>query len=75
MRNFFKQLFKDKDGSYSLRELVIALLVLAVLASWLAKQFFQKDVPEFMFYSFCSLIGAGCFGYSLEKKATTTPDN
>ena len=73
MRNFFQQLFKDKDGSFSLRELVIALFVLVIIVSWVAKQFFGKDVPEFMFYSLASLVGAGCFGYSLEKK--TTIDN
>lgn len=68
MKNFFAQIFKDKDGCYSLRELVIALLVIAVFASWIAMQFFHKDVPEFIFCSFASLIAAGCFGYSLEKK-------
>ena len=68
MKNFFRQIFRDKDGCYSLRELVIAILVVAVIASWLAKQFFNRDVPEFMFYSFASLIGGGCFGYSIEKK-------
>ena len=70
MRNFFQQLFKDKDGSFSLRELVIALFVVVIIVSWVAKQFFGKDVPEFMFYSLASLVGAGCFGYSLEKKNT-----
>lgn len=75
MKNFITQILKDKDGSYSLRELVIVLLILAVITSWIAKQFFGKDVPEFMFYSLASLIGAGCFGYSLEKKSSTPNDN
>ena len=73
MKNFLTQLLKDKDGNYSMRELVIGLLVAAVLISWAAKQFFNKEVPEFMFYSFISLVGAGCFGYSIERK--TTIDN
>jgi hypothetical protein len=70
MRHFFKEIFKDKNSRYSLREVVIALLVLALLSSWVAKQFYNKDIPEFMFYSFTSLIAAGCFGYSLEKKTS-----
>ncbi len=73
MKTFFTQLFKDKNGCYSLREVAIALLILALLISWIAQQFFNKTVPEFMFYAFASLIGAGCFGYSLEKK--TNIDN
>jgi hypothetical protein len=64
------ELFKDKNGCYSLREVVIAILVIALLISWIAKQFYNKDIPEFMFYAFASLIGAGCFGYSLEKKTS-----
>lgn len=68
MLNFIQQLLKDKNGNYSIRELVIALLILAILTSWIAQQFFQKDIPEFMFYSFISLVGAGCFGYSIERK-------
>ncbi|OSZ78125.1 hypothetical protein CAP35_07630 [Chitinophagaceae bacterium IBVUCB1] len=66
--DFLKQLFKDKDGCYSLREVVIGLLIVAIIISWIAQQFFNKDIPEFMFYSFASLIAAGCFGYSFEKK-------
>jgi len=73
MKTFLTQLFKDKNGCYSLREVAIALLILALLISWIAQQFFSKMMPEFMFYAFASLIGAGCFGYSLEKK--TTIDN
>jgi hypothetical protein len=68
MLNFIQQLLKDKNGNYSIRELVIGLLILAILISWIAQQFFQKDIPEFMFYSFISLVGAGCFGYSIERK-------
>ena len=68
MKNFLQQLLKDKNGSFSLRELAIALFILVIIISWLAKQFFKFDVPEFMFYSFVSLVGAGCFGYSIEKK-------
>ena len=73
MKKFITQLFKDKDGSYSLREVAIAILIGTLIISWVAQQFFNKAVPEFMFYAFASLIGAGCFGYSLEKK--TTPSN
>lgn len=68
MKTFFGQLFKDKDGNFSLRELAIALFILVIIISWIAQQFFSLDVPEFMFYSFTSLVGAGCFGYSIEKK-------
>ena len=71
MKNFLQQLFKDKNGSFSLRELAVALFVLIIIVSWIAQQFFKKDVPEFMFYSFISLVGAGCFGYSIEKKTNS----
>ena len=71
MKNFLQQLFKDKNGSFSLRELAVALFILVIIASWIAQQFFKLDVPEFMFYSFVSLVGAGCFGYSIEKKTNS----
>lgn len=71
MKNFIQQLFKDKNGNFSLREFATALFILALLTSWVAKQFFSKDVPEYMFYTFATMIGAGCFGYSLEKKNLT----
>ncbi|HMU46465.1 MAG TPA: hypothetical protein PKC72_08865 [Chitinophagaceae bacterium] len=64
-----KQLFKDKNNCYSLREITTALLIMALITSWVAQQFFQKNIPEFMFYSFASLIGAACFGYSIEKRS------
>ncbi|MBK8300389.1 MAG: hypothetical protein IPK90_08055 [Chitinophagaceae bacterium] len=66
-KDCLRHLFKDKNGCYSLRELATALLIIAMLTSWVARQFFYKEIPEFMFYSFASLIGAGCFGYSIEK--------
>lgn len=75
MKTFLTELFKDKNSSYSLREVVIALLMLALLISWIAQQFFNKPIPEFMFYSFASLIGAGCFSYSLEKKTNIDNNN
>lgn len=74
MKQFIQQLLKDKSGSYSMREAVIALLLMALIISWIAKQFFAKDVPEFMFYTFASLIAAGCFGYSFERKSIQPPE-
>ncbi len=68
MNDFLKQLMKDKEGNYSLREMVTLVFVAATLISWIAQQFFQIVIPEYMFYSFVSIIGAGCFGYSFEKK-------
>ena len=73
MNTFFKQLLRDKNGSYSLREAIIALLAFIMLVSWIAQQFFGKNIPEFMFYSFTSLVAAGCFGYSIEKKTFDNP--
>ncbi|WP_207515040.1 hypothetical protein [Longitalea luteola] len=64
------ELLKDKNGAFNLRELAIAIFILVIVISWIAKQFYGKEVPEYMFYSFVSLIAAGCFGYSIEKKST-----
>jgi len=69
-KDCLKQLFKDKNNCYSLRELTSALFVMAMIVSWVATQFFHKEIPEFMFYSFATLIGAGCFGYTIEKKSS-----
>jgi len=69
------QLFKDKDGCYSLRELAIAVLILAIITSWIAQQFFSRPVPEFMFWSFASLLGTGCFGYSIERRTSANNKN
>ena len=71
MKIFLQQLFKDKNGSFSLRELAVALFISIIVVSWIAQQFFSRDIPEFMFYSFVSLVGAGCFGYSLERKSNS----
>jgi hypothetical protein len=64
------QLLRDKNGCHSLREVATALFILVLLISWVADQFFGLQIPEHMFYGFVSLVGAGCFGYSIEKKTT-----
>lgn len=74
MKNFIKEILRDKNGDFSIRELVIAILVLIIIVSWTAQQFFGKAVPEFMFYSFTSLVAAGCFGYSIEKRTFEQPN-
>lgn len=68
MKEFVQQILKDKEGCYNLRELVTMIFVVITIISWLAQQFFGIAVPEYMFYSFVSIIGAGCFGYSIERK-------
>jgi choline-glycine betaine transporter len=75
MKSFFKQILQDKNNSFSLREVTIAILLLIIIISWVAHQFFGKNMPEFMFYSFISLIAAGCFGYSIEKKSFNQPND
>jgi hypothetical protein len=69
MKEFGKQILQDTDGSYNLREVVTMIFVIITIISWIAQQFFGLAVPEYMFYSFVSLVGAGCFGYSIERKA------
>ena len=71
MRNFLKNILKDKTGSYSLRELVIAISMALVVISWIAQLVFNISTPEYMFYAIVSLIAAGCFGYSIEKNKST----
>ena len=73
MKNYIKEILRDKNGNFSLRECLIAILLIIILVSWIAQQFFSKAIPEFMFYSFVSLVAAGCFGYSIEKKAFIKP--
>lgn len=68
MSNFLKELLKDKTNGYSLREVIIAICMLLVIASWVAQLVFNITTPEYMFYSIVSLIAAGCFGYSIERK-------
>jgi hypothetical protein len=75
MKHFIQEVLRDKNGDFSLRECVIAILILIIVVSWIAQQFFSKAVPEFMFYSFTSLIAAGCFGYSIEKRTFDNNQN
>jgi hypothetical protein len=75
MKNFLLEILRDKNGQFSIRECLIAVIILMIMASWIAQQFFQKPVPEFMFYSFTSLVASGCFGYSIERKTTQTENN
>jgi hypothetical protein len=75
MKQFMQQLLQDKLGSYSMREFSIGVLLLCLIVSWAGQQFFGKAVPDFMFYTFSSLIAAGCFGYSFEKKTGAPPGN
>lgn len=69
------QLLKDKNGNHSVREVATALFVLVLLVSWIAAQFFDQQMPEYMFYAFVSLVGAGCFGYSIERKTSNNDKN
>ncbi len=72
MSDFLKNLLKDKTNRYSLREVIIAICMLLVIASWIAQVVFNISTPEYMFYSIVSLIAAGCFGYSIEKQTRKT---
>jgi amino acid permease len=72
MINYLKQILQDKNHQYSIREFAILLFILCIIISWIAQQFLQLNIPEFMFYGFVSLVAAGCFGYSIEKKSTLT---
>jgi hypothetical protein len=69
LKAIFHQLLKDKDGNFSLREIIALIYVLMTIIAWVAQQFFGYNIPEFMFLSFISMIGASSFGYSLERKS------
>jgi hypothetical protein len=69
LKQIIHQLLKDKDGNFSMREVTALIYILMSIIAWVSQQFFGKDVPEFMFFSFMSIIGAAAFGYSLERKS------
>lgn len=69
LKQIIHQLLKDKDGNFSMREVTALIYILMSIIAWVSQQFFGKDVPEFMFFSFMSMIGAAAFGYSLERKS------
>ena len=71
MKKFLLTILKDKQGTFSLRETVVAIFVIVTLFAWAGEQFWGLKCPEFMFYGFLSLIAAGGFGYSLERKTIT----
>lgn len=68
-KQIIHQLLQDKDGNFSLREAIAMVYVLMSIIAWIAQQFCGLHIPEFMFYSFMSMIGAAAFGYSLERKS------
>lgn len=68
MKSFFLQILRDKNGNFSLREFTVCILLLVLLASWIAQQFFGREIPEFMFFGFASMVAAGVFGYSMERR-------
>jgi hypothetical protein len=74
LKQIIHQLLKDKDNNFSLREVVTLVYVLMSIISWVAQQFFGANVPEFMFYAFISMIGAGTFGYSLERRSKSVKE-
>ena len=74
MKTFIQQLFKDKNGNFSLREFAVAVFIVVLVTSWAARQFFNREVPEYMFYTFATMIGWGCFGYSIEKRTPVNND-
>ena len=68
MPNISKDILKDKNGEYSFREISTVLFVVILITSWAVDTFTCYQVKEYMFYAFSSLVGAGVFGYSLERK-------
>ncbi len=69
LKQIIHQILQDKDGNFSLREAIALIYVLMSIIAWVSQQFFGMPVPEYMFYSFISMIGAAAFGYSLERKS------
>ncbi len=71
LKQIIHQLLQDKDGNFSMREAIALVYVLITIIAWVAQQFFGRNIPEFMLYSFISMIGAAAFGYSLERQSAT----
>lgn len=56
MIKLLKDLMRDKDGKYSIRKILIVLLAAATIISWIAQQFFDIQIPEYMFKELVSLL-------------------
>ena len=64
---FIAGTFMDKQQNPSGRELTIFVFVLMVIGSWIGEQFFGKQIPQWMFITFISVITAGIGLYTIEK--------
>lgn len=62
-----KQIFRDKAGNYSLREIVGTASFVWILISAAAEQFWGHPVNNTVFITFAGILSSGIFGYSLEK--------
>jgi hypothetical protein len=72
---FIKGTFKDKLQNPSGREVTVFILVIIVITSWIAEQFFGKHIPQFMFFGFISLIAAGLGLYTFESPISPNENN
>lgn len=65
---FWHSTFLNKSKRPSGRELTTFVFVIVVLIAWIAQQFYQKSIPEWMFISFITIISCGLGFYTIEKK-------
>jgi cadmium resistance protein CadD (predicted permease) len=65
--DYIKGTFQDKNQNSSGREATVFIFVVVVIISWIAEQFYDKHVPEFMFLGFIGIITAGIGLYTIEK--------
>ncbi|MHB8260473.1 MAG: hypothetical protein ACYDCN_17310 [Bacteroidia bacterium] len=72
---FIKGTFKDKKQNPCGREVTVFIFVLIVITSWIAEQFYDKHIPEFMFLGFIGVITAGIGLYTIEKPMSDNFNN
>ena len=67
MKHNILDIFLDKKGNPAMREFVVFISFLVMLASWFFSTFFNYIINDNIFYAFTSIVIAGFFGYTFEK--------
>jgi len=67
-----KQIFKDKHGNYSAREIICVIAFVWCVVSAAAEQFGGHPVNETVFVTFAGMASAGFLGYSIDTLKTLT---